>query len=141
MLLAAPKPTLPPISPPRQHLRTHFSTKLHLNGSSAGPASLITSGLSCDDFALDTQGNAYVASPSNALIRVDTRTGAQLVVAGNFDDTVSDIISASSVRFGIREEDKNSVFVTTNGGALTGAPMGTQGISRVDVGDCVGGEE
>ena len=96
---------------------------------------LVTSGLSCDDFALDPWGIAYVASPSNALIRVDTRTGAQLVVAGTFDDTVSDIISASSVRFGTGVSDRTSVYITTNGGSFTDAPPGSQGISRVDVGD------
>lgn len=109
--------------------------QLHTDGSSAGNATLIASGLSCDDFALDPWGFAYVASPSNALIRVDTRTGAQLVVAGTFDDTISDIVGASSVRFGRGASDRSSAYVTTNGGSLTDAPPGSQGISRVDLGD------
>lgn len=57
------------------------------------------------------------------------------MVAGNFDDTVSDIISASSVRFGRGVSDRTSVYITTNGGSFTDAPPGSQGISRVDVGD------
>ncbi|MCJ1471618.1 hypothetical protein MMC13_000258 [Lambiella insularis] len=115
--------------------QTMYKMPLHSDGSPAGNATLITSGLSCDDFALDAWGFAYVASPSNALIRVDTRTGAQLAVAGTFDDTVSDIVSASSVRFGRGPSDRASVYVTTNGGSSTDAPLGSQGISRVDVGD------
>ena len=84
---------------------------------------------------LDPWGFAYVASPRNALIQLDTRTGAQLVVAGTFNESISDIISASSARFGVGDSDRTSVYITTNGGAFIGAPPGTQGISRVDIGD------
>lgn len=76
-----------------------------------------------------------MASPRNVLIRLNTRTGAQLVVAGTFADSSSDIISASSARFGKGDSDRTSIYVTTNGGAFAGAPPGSQGISRVDVGD------
>ena len=75
-----------------------------------------------------------MASPSNALIQLDIRTGAQVVVAGTFNESTSDIISASSVRFGVGDSDRSSVYVTTNGGAFVGAPLGSQGVSRVDVG-------
>lgn len=76
-----------------------------------------------------------MASPRNALIKLDTRTGAQLVVAGTFNQSTSDIISASSVRFGVGDSDRSSAYITTNGGAYLGAPLGSQGISRVDLGD------
>jgi len=76
-----------------------------------------------------------VASPPNALIRVDTRTGSQLVVAGTFEGTVSDIIGASSAQFGRAASDRTIVYITTNGGSFTNAPFGSQGVSRVDVGD------
>ncbi len=76
-----------------------------------------------------------MASPRNAVLRLDTRTGAQLVVAGSFNQSSSDIISASSARFGVGESDRSSLYVTTNGGAFVGAPVGSQGVSRVDVGD------
>ncbi|KAL8694224.1 MAG: hypothetical protein Q9218_001111 [Villophora microphyllina] len=112
-----------------------YKMPLHEDGLSAGNATLITSGVACDDFALDAWGFAYVASPRNALIKVDTRTGAQLVVAGSFNQDASDIISASSARFGVSDSDRTSVYITTNGGAFVGAPEGSQGISRVDIGD------
>jgi hypothetical protein len=96
---------------------------------------LVTSGLSCDDFVLDPHGIAYVASPSNALIRVDTATGVQLIVGGTFDDTASDFIGGSSAQFGRGDSDRTSVYVTTNGASFTDAPAGSQGISRVDVSD------
>lgn len=76
-----------------------------------------------------------MASPRNALIRLDPQTGAQLVVAGTFNESSSDIISASSARFGVGDSDRTSLYVTTNGGAFVGAPPGSQGVSRVDVGD------
>ena len=76
-----------------------------------------------------------MASPRNTLIRLDTRTGAQLVVAGTFANSSSDIIGASSASFGKGDSDGTSVYVTTNGGAFASEPAGVQGISRVDVGD------
>ncbi len=96
---------------------------------------MVTSQISCDDFAIDRRGDIYVASPSNALIRVDSQTGKQMVVAGTFNSTTSNIIGASSVQFGRGASDSSSVYVTTNGGSFTCAPPGSQGISRVDVGD------
>ena len=67
------------------------------------------------------------------------------MVAGTFNESVSDIISASSVRFGVGDSDRTSVYITTNGGAYIGASSGSQGVSRVDVGDLAqvfeGGEE
>ncbi|KAK4692454.1 hypothetical protein P7C71_g4754, partial [Lecanoromycetidae sp. Uapishka_2] len=124
--------------------QTFYKMPLHPNGHSAGQATLIASGIACDDFALDPWGFAYVASPKNALIKLDTQAGAQLVVAGTFNESVSDTISASSVRFGLGDSDRTSVYITTNGGAFVGAPLGSQGISRVDVGDLsqiFGGDE
>ena len=100
---------------------------------------MITSNIACDDFALDLWGYAYVASPRNAVIKLNLQTGAQVVVAGKFNESISDIVSASSVRFGINVCDQTSVYVTTNGGALVGAPPSSQGISRVDIGDLASG--
>ncbi|KAI4274290.1 MAG: hypothetical protein L6R38_006140 [Xanthoria sp. 2 TBL-2021] len=120
--------------------RTEFAAfginglRLRPNATSAGPAKHITSNVACDDFALDPRGIiAYVASPRNALIRLDTRTGVQLVVAGTFNESSSDILSASSAHFGAGYHGRGSVYVTTNGGAFVGAPKGSQGVSRVDV--------
>lgn len=57
------------------------------------------------------------------------------MVAGTFNESASNIISASSAEFGVGDSDRSSLYVTTNGGAFVGAPLGSQGISRVDVGD------
>ncbi len=56
-------------------------------------------------------------------------------MAGAFNESSGDIISASSVRFGMGDSDRSSVYITTNGGAYICAQPGTQGVSRVDVGD------
>lgn len=110
-----------------------YPQQLHPDGSSADKATKIASDIACDDFALDPRGSAYVASPRNALIMLNTWTGEQRVVAGTFNESTSDILGASSVRFGVGDSDRSSVYVTTNGGV--GAPPGSQGVSRVDVGD------
>ncbi len=114
---------------------TSFFSQIHTDGSSAGSAKLISSQISCDDFAIHPRGLLYVASPSNALLRINLQTGSQTVVAGTFNSSTSDIIGATSVQFGRTASDRHNVYVTTNGASFTCAPIGSQGISRVDVGD------
>lgn len=115
--------------------QTFWKMPLHQNATSAGPASLITSNIACDDFALDPHRDvAYIASPRNAIIKLDLHTGKQLVVAGKFNQSSSNIQSASSAQLGVDKGGRSSVYFTTNGGAFVGAKKGSQGIGRVDVG-------
>lgn len=116
--------------------QTFWRMPVSRHGTSAGPARTIAEGASCDNFAPDGRGEyAFVASPNNALVRFDLRTGAQLVMAGRFNESGSDITGASSAVFGVGRMDRESVYVTTNEGVFVGAPPGSQGISRVNLGD------
>ncbi|KAI4242399.1 MAG: hypothetical protein L6R42_011027 [Xanthoria sp. 1 TBL-2021] len=101
--------------------QTFWKMQLHPNATSAGPAKIITSNIACDDFALDPHGIiAYVASPRNALVRLDTRIGAQLVVAGTFNESSSNNLSASSARFGTGYRDRGVCTLQRTVGRLLG---------------------
>ncbi|KAL8757772.1 MAG: hypothetical protein Q9199_001984 [Rusavskia elegans] len=103
--------------------------QLHANVTSAGPAKLITSNIACDDFALDPHGIiAYVASPRSALIRLDTRIGAQLVVAGAFNESSSNNLSASSARFGTGNRDRGVCTLQRTVGHLLGRRKVVRGL-------------
>ncbi|KXT01784.1 hypothetical protein AC578_1986 [Pseudocercospora eumusae] len=96
-------------------------------------AEVISSDLVCDDFALDHNGNAYVASPLGLITKVNPG-GQQHVIAGN--STGSKLNGPTAVRFGRLASDRWSLYVTTDGGIPQfGGPVnGTQGISRIDLG-------
>ncbi|KAL8702314.1 MAG: hypothetical protein Q9201_004484 [Fulgogasparrea decipioides] len=72
-----------------------------------------------DDFALSPNGKvAYIATGGgNTLVRVDTRTSKQEIVAGDLNSTA--IAGPTAVVFG-RGANRGSLFVTTIGGL--GAP-------------------
>ena len=133
VILPSPFSTLPTCL--RNSSDSRLFLQLHPDGSSAGPAGLIASPIYADDFAIDQWGFLYMASPANALLRVDSRTGQQTVLAGNFNSSTSDIVGPTSVRFGRGVSDRSSVYLSTNGGSFSCAPPGSQGVSRVDVRD------
>lgn len=110
------------------------------NGTAKGRAELVASNLPCDDFVLNERGVAYVAGPANAIIKIDTTQAASRlgqfdrVVAGTFNSTMSALVSPTAVQWGRGDSDRTSLYVTTNGGAGSGG-NGTEGLSRIDVGD------
>ncbi|KAJ5461716.1 uncharacterized protein N7458_003268 [Penicillium daleae] len=66
-----------------------------------------------DDFALDTDGVAYVAQPDNSIARVEP-DGQQAIVAGG--GGTKDIIGPTSVQIG----RNGTLYVTTRGGTVDG---------------------
>jgi hypothetical protein len=92
---------------------------------------LMASNVSCDDLAVDNQGNAYVAGPLAVLTKV-TLDGKTEILAGTYNSTMSDLGGPTSARFGRGEGDRNSLYVTLNGGLLVKIP-GTAGVVRVDL--------
>lgn len=97
---------------------------------------LLTSNITCDDFTLDSAGNAYVAGPLDIITKV-TPDGKQKVIAGMYNVTRSDsnstLAGPTSVKFGKLASDKWSLYITTNGGLGNPNPNGTQGVSRIDL--------
>lgn len=71
-----------------------------------------------DDFALDDEGNAWMAAGgANTIQKIDTRTGEVTVVAGDVNSTA--IAEPTSAKFGRRECDSKTLYVTTAGGLAT----------------------
>ena len=93
---------------------------------------LITSELSCDDFCLDSEGNAYVAAPQDVLTKVSP-DGNKTVLAGTLDSNRSSLVGPTAVRFGRLRLDQRSLYITTNGN-LTNPIPADAGVSRIDLG-------
>lgn len=71
-----------------------------------------------DDFALDDEGNAWMAAGgANTIQKINTRTGEVTVVAGDVNSTA--IAEPTSAKFGRRECDSTTLYVTTAGGLAT----------------------
>ena len=110
-----------------------YRIPIHSDGSAAGTAQLIASSMPCDDFVLDQDGNAYVASGLwNAVVRV-SNTGVVTTIAGTVGSASSSLVSPTAIEFGKTPADSSSIYVTTDGG-VPYPVVGTQGLSRVDVG-------
>lgn len=71
-----------------------------------------------DDFALDDEGNAWMAAGgANTIQKINTRTGEVMVVAGDVNSTA--IAEPTSAKFGRRECDSTVLYVTAAGGLAT----------------------
>lgn len=71
-----------------------------------------------DDFALDGEGNAWMAAGgANTIQKINTRSGDVRIVAGNVNSTA--IAEPTSAKFGRRESDSAVLYVTTAGGLAT----------------------
>lgn len=78
-----------------------------------------------DDFALDIEGNAYVATNSaNSILKV-SGDGSVMKVIGGQNDTV--VAGADAAAFGRTPWDSNILYVTTTGGIVVPPPSGIVG--------------
>ncbi|KAF4865704.1 hypothetical protein CGCSCA1_v013884 [Colletotrichum siamense] len=85
-----------------------------------GPMKVIYSGTPVDDFVLQPEGTAYVATLGhNQVIQVDP-SGSTTTVAGAIDKL--DVAGATALRFGSKGMDSRTLYVTTNG--ATAQPLG-----------------
>ncbi len=85
------------------------------DGSFNAP-SVFAEGIPGDDFAIDTDGTLYITThPFNTIVRV-TQDGHRSIVA-NADHG---IVGATDAKFGVRPEDRNTLYVATDGGAFSG---------------------
>ncbi|KAI4178627.1 MAG: hypothetical protein LQ346_007379 [Caloplaca aetnensis] len=110
---------------------------LNADGSAAGPASTIASGVAGDDFALDAKGKAYVAlNGANEVAKVDVPSGKVTVLAGSPQDQVT-IAGPASAAFGRTLLDKKSLYIVSDGGLqgyITGNFTVGGRVSRIDLG-------
>lgn len=71
-----------------------------------------------DDFALDDEGNVWMATGgANTIQKINTRTGEVRIAAGDVNSTA--IAEPTSAKFGRRECDSTVLYVTTAGGLAT----------------------
>ncbi|KAI0148803.1 hypothetical protein GGR57DRAFT_504919 [Xylariaceae sp. FL1272] len=84
--------------------------------NATGPAEIIASGFVADDFALLSDGTAYIATGTeNTIIKVDPK-GKVSVAAGSANSV--DIPAATSVQLGRTHADRNTLYVTNSGDQL-----------------------
>jgi sugar lactone lactonase YvrE len=80
----------------------------------AGAPTVIATGVTGDDFAFDSHGNAYITThPYNVLIKV-SETGEKITV-GNAENGM---IGATNAMFGRTPDDSDTLYVVTDGGAF-----------------------
>ncbi|KAF5127406.1 hypothetical protein E5D57_008338 [Metarhizium anisopliae] len=85
-------------------------------GEAAGPFETISTDVMGDDFALDNQGNAYIAAnPANDVVRVDRDSVAE-VLAGNLNSTLVPGPTAAWLGKAQDRDGKRTLYVVTSGG-------------------------
>jgi sugar lactone lactonase YvrE len=83
------------------------------------PAVLVARGIPGDDFAVGPDGSLFITThPYNTLVRV-APDGRRTIVA----DQRQQVIGATDAVFGRAAEDRDTLYVATDGGAFTGGPQ------------------
>lgn len=99
---------------------------------SAGEPEVFMTLINLDDFAFDAEGNLYGATHIyNTLVKINP--ARQVSVVAGLEQGMA---GSTAVAFGRTEEDRNSLYVTTNGGMSRPPEGGIQPgrVVRVDVG-------
>jgi len=97
-----------------------------------GPLEIVAANLRADDFAIDVEGNLYIAThPANSLVRLAPNGDRATLATADHG-----LLCATAVAFGRTALDDRSVYVTTTGGTMVlpseqGEPAK---LVRVDVG-------
>ena len=93
---------------------------IHSDGTPAGNASIISRTPSptdeYDDFALGTQGEAFLVTGSGNSVEVVTREGKGRIIAGNVNST--QIAEPTAAALGRGLTDKHVLYVVTGGGLV-----------------------
>jgi hypothetical protein len=112
-----------------------YTTTIDANGMPTSAVTLIAANITAgvDDFVVDAEDTAFIAGPYNAITKVNATTGHAEIVAGTFNSTTSSLGGPSAMKFGKLPFDRNSLYVTTNGGILTSI-ANSAGVSRIDLG-------
>ncbi|MDE2277478.1 MAG: DoxX family protein [Burkholderiales bacterium] len=83
-----------------------------------GEPTVMATGIPGDDFAIGPDGSLFIAThPYNTLVRV--MPDGRRIVVGN---AAQHIVGATAAVFGRRPDDRDTLYVVTDGGAFTGGP-------------------
>ncbi|MEJ7683027.1 MAG: hypothetical protein WKG06_35255 [Segetibacter sp.] len=103
--------------------------KIPLIDNKAGGPELFMDKLNLDDFAFDTEGNIYATTHIyNSVIKITQEK--EVTIIGEAEQGLA---GSTAVAFGKREDDKNCIYVTTNGGMSLPLPEGIQEGSVVKI--------
>ncbi len=95
--------------------------KIRLNNFLAGTPELFLDKLNLDDFAIDDDGTIYATTHIyNSVLKI-TQEG-KITIIGEAEQGLA---GSTAVAFG-KNNDKNSIYVTTNGGMSLPLPGGVQ---------------
>jgi hypothetical protein len=86
-----------------------------LTGAPLGNATIIARNGVCDDFAIDTKGNAWVTQNILNGVQLIKSDGSFSVVLGGINSTIFE--GATSAAFGRTVKDRKTLYVSTNGGS------------------------
>jgi hypothetical protein len=86
---------------------------------------------------LDAAGFAYAGGQAGVINFVDPSKGTVRAIAGTLGLNSSASVGPTAVQFGRTASDRNSIYLTTDGGILN-TILGSQGVSLIDVGDVAG---
>lgn len=111
-----------------------------------GSLAVVAEGLSGDDLAYDSEGNAYIATnPNQTVVKLSGVGVGETVKAGDWEAVVGGVdvketAGPTAVAFGRTEEDCRSVYVVTTGGLVVavGGELGSARVVRADVGSVRG---
>lgn len=78
-----------------------------------------------DDFSIDHAGNIWLASASSSVVKLDIRKKTQTLIAGGPDGPT--LIGTTSTAFGRMKQDKDVLYMTTNGGLSDPSVVGIIG--------------
>lgn len=103
------------------------------NATASGHSEVIANVTKGDDLILDSQNNAFICQQINVLSRV-ALNGTEQVIAGTADSNTSSLLGPTAAAWGRLPGDQNSLYITTNGGQLGQGVVGSQALSRIDLG-------
>lgn len=88
-----------------------------------------------DDFTFDRDRNAWLASASSSVVKLDLRRKTQELIAGGPDDPA--IVGTTATAFGRTKKDCDVLYITTNGGLSDPSVAGIVGgkVVSLDTGD------
>lgn len=96
--------------------------KIALNNNEPGTPELFMDKLNLDDFAFDREGNIYATTHIfNSVVKITQEK--KVVIIGESEQGLA---GSTAVAFGKRDDDKNSIYVTTNGGISLPLPEGIE---------------
>ena len=112
---------------------TYGSVPITKEGSAAGTVAIIandTAGNTYDDFALDQNGNAWIANHPNAVSEV-TLGGAQMIIAGGGNTT--EFVQPTSAIFGTGAGEEQCTLYVVTGGSASATSVESGQVFAIDV--------